>query len=100
MLIAEVECSNPKLKTEKKLTLRDMEGMKEYELVSTIDGTYTDDPEKGHAIATIRLADNSWITIDDLLKNGVSPQGKQVEFEEKLPEDTHLTRDLLIYEAK
>ena len=100
VLIAEVECSNPKLKTEKKLTLRDMEGIKEYELVSTIDGTYTDDPEKGHAIATIRLADNSWITIDDLLKNGVSPQGKQVEFEEKLPEDTHLTRDLLIYEAK
>ena len=100
VLIADVFCSNPKLKTEKKLTLHDMEGIKEYELVSTMDSIYADNPSKGHEIATVRLADNTWITIDDLLKNGVSPQGKQVEFEEKLPEDTHLTRDLLIYEAK
>ena len=82
----------------KDLYLCDAKGRKKYTLVSLTNITHYGNLDKTHLVASVRLKDDSWIELNDLLKDGVAPQGIPVEFTEMPAEKPVRIRDLMFYE--
>ena len=86
------------MSTPKELNLRDSDGTKKYMLVSLCDMTHYGNLDKTHLVASVRLKDNTWRELNDLLKDGVAPQGITVDFKEMPAEKPVRYRDMIIYE--
>ena len=82
----------------KDLYLCDAKGRKKYTLVSLTNIIHYGNLDKTYLVASVRLKDDSWIELNDLLKDGVAPQGIPVEFTEMPAEKLVRIRDLMFYE--